>query len=125
MASASAASSMPAVGILSEDLANNIEGYVDAFGIASKLNTSAFDFGDTLYVAPSGGLTNVTHMHSHMHAHIHTHTHTHRNKKSITYIKISITLSPIYIIFICINIVHVEETIGWMNTTSHHTLICT
>jgi len=59
VASASVASSMPAVGILSEDLANNIEGYVDAFGIASKLNTSAFDFGDTLYVAPSGGLTNV------------------------------------------------------------------
>ena len=59
VASASVASSMPAVGILSEDLADNAEGYVDAFGIASKLNTSAFAFGDTLYVAPTGGLTNV------------------------------------------------------------------
>jgi len=59
VASASVASSMPAVGILSEDLANNAEGYVDAFGIASKLNTSLFTSGDTLYVAPTGGLTNV------------------------------------------------------------------
>ena len=59
VASASVASSMPAVGILSEDLADNIEGYVDAFGIASKLDTSLFTSGDTLYVAPSGGLTNV------------------------------------------------------------------
>ena len=59
VASASVASSMPAVGILSEDLANNAEGYVDAFGIASKLNTSSFASGDTLYVAPTGGLTNT------------------------------------------------------------------
>jgi hypothetical protein len=59
VASASVASSMPAVGILSEDLANNAEGYVDAFGIASNLNTSAFSFGDTLFVAPTGGLTDV------------------------------------------------------------------
>ncbi len=59
VASASVASSMPAVGILSEDLADNALGYVDAFGIASKLNTNAFAFGDTLYVAPTGGLTNV------------------------------------------------------------------
>ena len=59
IASASVASSMPAVGILSEDLANNAEGYVDAFGIASQLDTSLFTSGDTLYVAPSGGLTNV------------------------------------------------------------------
>lgn len=59
IASASVASSMPAVGVLSEDLANNAEGYVDAFGIASKLNTSSFVSGDTLYVAPSGGLTDV------------------------------------------------------------------
>ncbi len=59
VASASVASSMPAIGILSEDLADNALGYVDAFGIASKLNTNAFAFGDTLYVAPTGGLTNV------------------------------------------------------------------
>ena len=59
VASASVASSMPAIGILSEDLANNAEGYVDAFGIASKINTSAFSFGDSLYVAPTGGLTNA------------------------------------------------------------------
>ena len=59
IASASVASSMPAIGVLSEDLADNAEGYVDAFGIASQLNTSSFTSGDTLYVAPTGGLTNV------------------------------------------------------------------
>lgn len=60
-ASASVASAMPAIGVLSEDLDNNIEGYVDAFGVADNIDTQTpgFALQDTLYVAPTGGLTNV------------------------------------------------------------------
>jgi len=60
-ASASVASAMPAIGVLSEDLDDGIEGYVDAFGVADKIDTQTpgFALQDTLYVAPTGGLTNV------------------------------------------------------------------
>jgi hypothetical protein len=60
-ASASVASAMPAIGVLSEDLDDGIEGYVDAFGVADGIDTDTpgFSLQDTLYVAPTGGLTNV------------------------------------------------------------------
>ena len=60
-ASASVASSMPAIGVASTDLTATQEGYVDAFGVADGIDTSTpgFALQDTLYVAPSGGLTNV------------------------------------------------------------------
>lgn len=60
-ASASVASTMPAIGVLSLDLTANEEGYVDAFGVADGIDTQTpgFALQDTLYVASGGGLTNV------------------------------------------------------------------
>lgn len=60
-ASASVASSMPAIGVASTDLTATQEGYVDAFGVADGIDTQTpgFALQDTLYVASGGGLTNV------------------------------------------------------------------
>lgn len=52
-------SKMPAVGIVASDLADGSEGHVHVFGEATRLDTSSFDVGDTVYVASSGGFTNV------------------------------------------------------------------
>jgi hypothetical protein len=56
-ASANTAASMPAVGILSQTLANGIEGTLVLSGFLQGLNTSSFSEGDTLYIGASGGLT--------------------------------------------------------------------
>lgn len=53
----SAASTMPAVGILIEDITAGSEGECVAFGRASGFSTSGFTEGDTLYVNTSGGFT--------------------------------------------------------------------
>lgn len=53
----SAASTMPAVGILIEDITTGSEGDCVAFGRASGFSTSGFTEGDTLYVNTSGGFT--------------------------------------------------------------------
>ena len=53
----SAASTMPAVGILIEDITAGSEGDCVAFGRASGFSTSGFTEGDTLYVNTSGGFT--------------------------------------------------------------------
>ena len=56
-ARADTAGSMPAVGILSQTLANGIEGALVLTGFVQGLNTSTYSEGDTLYIAATGGLT--------------------------------------------------------------------
>ena len=53
----SAASTMPAIGVLIEDITAGSEGDCVAFGRASGFSTSGFTEGDTLYVNTSGGFT--------------------------------------------------------------------
>ena len=58
-ADASSAATMPAVGVLSQDLAAEAEGNLILMGRISGVNTSAFGEGDVIYVASGGGYTNV------------------------------------------------------------------
>lgn len=53
----SSATTMPAIGVLKQTLADDAEGIAIAFGRVSGLNTSAFSAGDSLYVNSSGGFT--------------------------------------------------------------------
>ena len=53
------ATKMPAVGILANNLADESEGHVHVFGEVPRLDTSSFSVGDTVYVDPTGGLTNT------------------------------------------------------------------
>lgn len=50
---------MPADGVLQEELANNTNGLMVTYGQVSNLDTSAFTVGDELYVADGGGLTST------------------------------------------------------------------
>ena len=56
---AATASSMPAVGILKETLADQAEGVLVLTGFVQGVNTSSFSAGDTLYVGATGGLVNT------------------------------------------------------------------
>ena len=61
-ASASSAATMPALGLLETDLANNGEGFVVTGGLLKNLTTDPIDSStpssnDTVYVKPGGGLT--------------------------------------------------------------------
>jgi hypothetical protein len=58
-ADASSAATMPAVGVLSQDLAADAEGSLILMGRISGINTSAFSEGDVIYVASGGGYTNT------------------------------------------------------------------
>ena len=58
-ADASSAATMPAVGVLSQDLAAAAEGSLILMGRISGVDTSAFSEGDVIYVASGGGYTNV------------------------------------------------------------------
>ena len=51
------ASTMPAVGVLIDQIADDAEGDAVAFGRASGFSTSGFSVGDTLYVNTSGDFT--------------------------------------------------------------------
>lgn len=55
----SSSSTMPAVGIVQSDIANNTDGDLVTFGEVESLDTSAFSESDTLYVGTSGALTNT------------------------------------------------------------------
>ena len=56
-ARADTAGSMPAVGILAQTLADDVEGTLVLTGFVQGLDTSSFSEGDTLYIAATGGLT--------------------------------------------------------------------
>lgn len=61
-ANASSAATMPALGLLETDLANNGEGFVVTGGLLKNLTTDPIDSStpssnDTVYVKPGGGLT--------------------------------------------------------------------
>jgi len=56
-ADASSAITMPAIGVLKEDLSNNSTGYCVSLGSVVNIDTSTFSAGDTLYVANGGGFT--------------------------------------------------------------------
>lgn len=58
-ADASSAATMPAVGVLGEDLTAGSEGALIVMGRISGVATSAFSEGDVIYVASGGGYTNV------------------------------------------------------------------
>ena len=58
-ANASSASTMPAVGVLGEDLTAGSEGALIVMGRISGVSTSGFSEGDIIYVASGGGYTNV------------------------------------------------------------------
>ncbi len=58
-ASASVASKMPSHGILNQQLTAGSDGFATILGQVTGVNTSAFSPGDTVYVGPSGGYTNV------------------------------------------------------------------
>jgi len=58
-ARASDSSTMPAKGVTTTDLANNTNGQILVYGELEGVDTSDFEVADELYVAPSGGLTNV------------------------------------------------------------------
>lgn len=49
--------SMPAIGILDADLANNENGHCVVFGVIENLNTLSYQVNAPLYVASGGGLT--------------------------------------------------------------------
>jgi len=59
LADNSAASTMPAVGITKESIANNATGAVTISGSLAGVNMSAFSEGDVLYVGTSGDLTDT------------------------------------------------------------------
>jgi hypothetical protein len=50
---------MPATFVLDEQLTNNSEGKALLAGYINGIDTSAFNEGDVVYVAPNGGFTNV------------------------------------------------------------------
>ena len=56
-ADASDPSLMPAVFIANEDIANGVDGQVVVFGEITGIDTSEYDSGVTVYVAPGGGWT--------------------------------------------------------------------
>jgi len=58
-ADASSPVTMPAVGVLEQDLAAGATGFVIHMGRISGVDTSAFNAGDIIYVAAGGGYTNV------------------------------------------------------------------
>lgn len=55
----SAASTMPAIGVLKAALADDAEGTAIALGRVSGLNTGSYTAGDALYVGTSGGFTST------------------------------------------------------------------
>ena len=55
-----AATSDGVIGLATEDITNNQNGYVTVFGLVRDIDTSAFDDGDVLYLSETAGaLTNV------------------------------------------------------------------
>jgi hypothetical protein len=58
-ASSTSASTMPAIGILSQDLVDQAEGKLVLLGFIQGINTSSFSEGDTLYVNTNGDLQNT------------------------------------------------------------------
>jgi len=58
-ASASVASKMPSHGILNQQLTVGSDGFATILGQITGVDTSAFSPGDTVYVGPFGGYTNV------------------------------------------------------------------
>lgn len=59
LASNLSSSTMAAVGLAAEDIANNSDGNLIAFGELTAVDTSAFNPSDTLYVGTLGSLTNT------------------------------------------------------------------
>lgn len=52
-------SAMPATLVLNEELADEAEGEAIVVGLIQNVDTSSFSSGDVIYVAPTGGYTNV------------------------------------------------------------------
>lgn len=56
----SEATSARTIGVVTESIPNNSEGFITTFGFVRDLNTSAFNEGDALYLSGTpGGLTNI------------------------------------------------------------------
>lgn len=61
LAQADSGSTSLVIGVATQDIANNAEGFVTTIGIVNGFNTSSFTAGDELYLSPTseGVLTNV------------------------------------------------------------------
>ena len=59
LASNASSSTMPAVGIVTADIANNTDGTIVGYGEIENLDTSGFNPSDTLYVSTLGNLTST------------------------------------------------------------------
>lgn len=51
--------SVGTIGVATEDILNNADGFFTALGLVHDLNTAAFAEGDQLWLGTSGGLTNI------------------------------------------------------------------
>ncbi len=60
LADASVSGTMPCIGLVSADIANNATGAVIASGQLTTLNTSTYSVGDTLYVSETTGTLTAT-----------------------------------------------------------------
>ena len=60
LADASVSGTMPCIGLVSADIANNATGTVIASGQLTTLNTSTYSVGDTLYVSETTGTLTAT-----------------------------------------------------------------
>lgn len=56
-ANASSSATMPAIGLLEADLANNAQGFCCPLGVVNNLDTSSYTINGVVYVASGGGLT--------------------------------------------------------------------
>ncbi len=50
---------MPAIGVAADTYGTNDKGYIITHGAAERINTNAFNVGDTVWVGQFGGLTNI------------------------------------------------------------------
>ena len=58
-ADASSSATMPAIGLLEADLANNAAGFCCPLGVVNNLDTSGYAINGVVYVASGGGLTDT------------------------------------------------------------------
>jgi len=61
LAKADAAATAGVIGVATEDIANNADGYITTFGIVRDIDTSAFAAGTEVYLSPgvAGAIANV------------------------------------------------------------------
>ena len=74
---------MPAFGLADDDYAQNAEGHAVSLGNIDDIDTSSYSITDTLYVAPTGGLTNTKPTYSNLIQNVGTVSRSNQNNGSI------------------------------------------